>query len=74
MVRLIILVVIGLLSFSIVFGLGYFFIVPRTDTPIMESDPQQMGDMEPSADEETADPGEAPEGEMEDPGEAPESN
>ncbi len=44
MVRIIILVVIGLVSFSVVFGLGYLFIIPKTDTPMQE----QMGDMEPA--------------------------
>ncbi|MBF0287295.1 MAG: hypothetical protein HQM14_05700 [SAR324 cluster bacterium] len=47
MVRIIILVVIGLVSFSAVFGLGYLFVIPKTDEPMQE----QMGDMEPAPSE-----------------------
>jgi len=49
MVRILILIVVGLLSFSIVFGLGYLFIVPHTPQMEMEEG-QSPNDMTPATD------------------------
>ncbi len=50
MVRILILIVVGLLSFSIVFGLGYLFIVPHTPQMEMEES-QSQNDMTPANDD-----------------------
>lgn len=51
MVRIIILVVIGLLSFLIVFIPGYILIVPKTSDMTLMEEPSAMGDMEPAEEE-----------------------
>ncbi|MBF0276986.1 MAG: hypothetical protein HQM13_04320 [SAR324 cluster bacterium] len=49
MVRILILAVVGLLSFSIVFGLGYLFIVPHdAEMMQMEESEESQGDMVPA--------------------------
>lgn len=72
--RFFLLFFISLLSFSVVFGVGYFLFVPKDSIPMMEEtlnqmDGMPMGDMEPAFDEDNAESGE-----LEDPGEAPEFN
>ena len=51
MVRILILVVVGLLSFSIVFGLGYLFIVPHSPEMEQMEETQPQGDMTPANDD-----------------------
>lgn len=72
--RFFVLFLISLLSFSVVFGVGYFLFVPQVSIPMMEESFNQMGgmsmgDMEPAFDEENPESGE-----LIDPGEAPEFN
>ena len=67
--RFFLLFFITLLSFSIVFGVGYFLFVPKVSIPMMEDPLQPLGDMEPAFEEDMPEAGE-----IEDPGEAPDFN